>query len=157
MSEILSQQNIEEIVEESKSRKNTKINTEATKPTVDTERLNTSNESSSTSSESEPTNQQQTVWKEAGKDSLRRRKTLSDQKFVMGGSFNSLKMNRLNKLENQIKTKLEGFLEKKGDIGVTKAWKKRYFVLNGSQLWYYRDIPEKDSEPISTNKIFIYS
>jgi hypothetical protein len=32
---------------------------------------------------------------------------------------------------------LEGILEKKGDVGVIKSFKKRYFVLRKDRLIYY--------------------
>lgn len=64
-------------------------------------------------------------WNMGGKTGLKRRTTLSQQKCVMGGSFNSLRLARLNKLDNQVKLKLEGYLEKRADVGVAKKWKKR--------------------------------
>jgi hypothetical protein len=38
---------------------------------------------------------------------------------------------------------LEGFLEKKGEKGVIKSFKKRYFVLRGNRMVYYADETSK--------------
>jgi hypothetical protein len=32
----------------------------------------------------------------------------------------------------------EGFMEKRGADGVFQFWKKRYFILNGSLLYYFK-------------------
>jgi len=33
---------------------------------------------------------------------------------------------------------IEGYLQKQGEKGLVKSWKKRYFVAKGSKLWYYK-------------------
>lgn len=38
---------------------------------------------------------------------------------------------------------LEGFLEKKGDVGVIKTWKRRFFVLRGSRALYWASEQQK--------------
>eukprot|EP01102_Stenamoeba_stenopodia_P011756 TRINITY_DN362_c3_g5_i1.p1 TRINITY_DN362_c3_g5~~TRINITY_DN362_c3_g5_i1.p1 ORF type:complete len:557 (-),score=160.28 TRINITY_DN362_c3_g5_i1:134-1804(-) len=33
---------------------------------------------------------------------------------------------------------VEGYLQKQGEKGLVKSWKKRYFVAKGSKMWYYK-------------------
>ena len=40
---------------------------------------------------------------------------------------------------------MEGYLEKKGDVGMIKNWKKRYFVLRKDRLIYYADFQAKET------------
>lgn len=55
---------------------------------------------------------------------------------------------QLTRVLSQLPNK-EGYLEKKGDLGVYKAWKKRFFSLKGDRMVYYRTKADKlSSKPI---------
>jgi hypothetical protein len=41
---------------------------------------------------------------------------------------------------------LEGYLEKRGDVGVIKSWKRRFFCFRGDQLVYYDDQSAKERD-----------
>jgi hypothetical protein len=46
----------------------------------------------------------------------------------------------------QVPETLEGFLLKKGDIGIIKSWKRRLFVMREDCVAYYRDMEHRRSE-----------
>jgi hypothetical protein len=39
-----------------------------------------------------------------------------------------------------------GYLEKKGDIGLIRSWRRRYFCLRQDKLVYYKDERMRDAE-----------
>lgn len=43
---------------------------------------------------------------------------------------------------------LEGYLEKKGAVGMIKRWKRRYMRLVEDKLCYYRDKEHRDAEKL---------
>jgi len=60
-------------------------------------------------------------------------------------TLDQIKAFTLQKNSNQEGTPVHrGYLQKRG--GSNRGWKKRFFILNGSKFWYYKD--EKSSKPL---------
>ncbi len=40
---------------------------------------------------------------------------------------------------------LKGYLQKKGDVGIVRSYKSRWFQQTGSKIYYYKDDKDKEA------------
>jgi len=52
-----------------------------------------------------------------------------------------------------VNTKVSGFLNKKGEIGIVKRWKKRFFQVEGDEIQYFEREGEECKGSIKMNEI----